>query len=90
MLAGTEVTGTIAQPLKAEEPLLMIVAKAVAVLPTWTERLDGNTAATSGPVPPVAPSDKRPIALAALSVNQIAPSGPTVICFGTKGRKDTP
>jgi hypothetical protein len=47
MLAGTEVTGTIAQALAADEPLLIMVANAVAVLPTSTERLDGNTAATS-------------------------------------------
>jgi hypothetical protein len=47
-LAGTMVTGTTVQPLAADEPLLMMVANAVAVLPTWTDRLDGNTAATSG------------------------------------------
>ena len=30
----------------------MMVANAVAVPPTWTERLDGRMAAASGPAPP--------------------------------------
>src|ERR1044071_3348505 len=34
-------------------PLLMIVAKAVAAVPTLTERLDGNTAASSAVWVPV-------------------------------------
>jgi hypothetical protein len=66
-----------AQPLTPDDPLLMIVAKAVAgVPPTCTDRLDGNTAATSGLGPELEPSDNRPICPAPVSVNQIAPSGP--------------
>ena len=49
----------------------MIVAKAVAVLPIWTERLDGSTAATSELAFPVV---MRPILLPPW-VNQSAPSG---------------
>jgi hypothetical protein len=40
------VTGVIEQLLAADEPALIIVANAVAVLPPWTERLDGSTAET--------------------------------------------
>jgi hypothetical protein len=66
----------IAQPLNAEEPLLIIVANAVAVLPTCTDRLDGNTAATSEPVFPLVIRPMRPLLGA---VNQSAPSGPVAI-----------
>src|SRR5262245_324491 len=34
------------QPVAVAEPVLISVAKAVAGRPTWTERLEGNTAAT--------------------------------------------
>jgi hypothetical protein len=56
----------------------MIVAKAVAVLPTSTERLDGNTAAGSGPV--LAGVVIRPTL--APPTNHSAPSGPAVIPSG--------
>ena len=46
-LAGTIVTGTMAQLVATLMPELMIVANVVAALPTCTERLDGSTAATS-------------------------------------------
>ena len=46
-LAGTIVTGTMAQLVATLMPELMIVANAVTALPTCTERLDGSTAATS-------------------------------------------
>ena len=39
--------GAMRQPSPAFSPALMTVAKAVAVLPTWTDRLPGSTAATS-------------------------------------------
>jgi hypothetical protein len=58
----------------------MIVAKAVAVLPTSTDRLDGNTAASSGLV--LAGGVIRPILLALVSANHNAPSGPATIPFG--------
>jgi hypothetical protein len=45
------VIGVIEQLFPADEPGLINVANAVAVLPTRTERLDGSTAATSGLVP---------------------------------------
>jgi len=80
-LAGTVVTGTIAQPLKAEEPLLMIVAKAVAVLPSSTERLDGNTAETSASGT-TAGGVIRPILLPFVSANHNPPSGPAAMPTG--------
>ena len=43
MAAGS----AIAHPAAIVPPTLMMVAKAVAGAPTWTERLPGNTAATS-------------------------------------------
>src|SRR5437588_6856768 len=61
----------------------MIVANAVAVLPTCTERLDGNTAATSGPVAVGVAMRAillKPVELL-LSVNHTAPSGPAVMPF---------
>src|SRR6516162_7738458 len=69
------------QPVAADEPLLMIVAKAVAVLPTCTERLAGNTADTNGLE--AAGTLMRPILpIVVNSVNQTAPSGPAVIPSG--------
>jgi hypothetical protein len=44
-LAGRPVAGVIAQVEASPGPALMIVAKAVAVAPTATERLSGSTAA---------------------------------------------
>jgi len=80
-----------AHPLAAELPELMIVANAVAVLPTSTDRLDGNTAATRGLAPPglTAGSAKRamiPKPSELLSMNHSAPSGPTVTSKGGKVR----
>jgi hypothetical protein len=46
-LAGMLVAGAIAQVEALPCPALRIVANAVAVAPTATERLSGNTAATS-------------------------------------------
>src|SRR5262245_25791098 len=40
-----------ATEVAASLPALMIVANAVAGQPTWTERLPGSNAATSGTVP---------------------------------------
>src|SRR5262245_2055464 len=40
-------SGEKAQPVAALVPELISVAKAVAVVPTWTERLEGRTAATN-------------------------------------------
>src|SRR5580700_7891875 len=45
--AGMPVVGAIVQVEASAGPALMIVANAVAVLPTATERLVGSTAATS-------------------------------------------
>jgi hypothetical protein len=45
-IAGTAVTGATRQLVSAPLSGLMIVANAVAVLPTWIERLVGSTAAT--------------------------------------------
>src|SRR5579864_3261136 len=59
----------------------MMVAKAVAVCPIWIERLAGRVAEKSGLVP--AGTEKRPILLLPLSVNQSAPSGPVTRLFGT-------
>jgi hypothetical protein len=47
-LAVTGVIGVIPQPVAAAGPALIKVAKAVAVLPISTDRLDGSTAAASG------------------------------------------
>jgi hypothetical protein len=46
-LAGITVCGVIAQLEAVPGPALIIVVKAVAVAPISTERLSGNTAATS-------------------------------------------
>ena len=43
--AVTLVTGAIVQPAAVAGPAFIRVAKAVAVLPSWTDRLDGSTAA---------------------------------------------
>src|SRR5712691_622648 len=53
-VAGTVVSGAMVQPVAVLEPVLIIVAKAVAGVPTWTERLLGSTAATSAWAPVVA------------------------------------
>ena len=45
-MAGTLLRSAILQAIAPMVPALMIVAKAVAVEPTWTERLVGRTAAT--------------------------------------------
>ena len=42
------VMGEIVQPVAVFESVLIIVASAVAGVPTWTERLLGKTAATNG------------------------------------------
>src|SRR5271156_6425104 len=55
----------------------MIMANAVAVLPTWTDRLDGRIAATSGLV--LAGVVIRPILPLPSSMNHNAPSGPAVM-----------
>src|SRR5688500_3193183 len=62
--AGNDVAGLIAQPTPATAPGLMMVANAVAVPPTWTERLDGRMAAASGltaPAGPVTWTEKAPL-----------------------------
>src|SRR5262245_29644776 len=46
-VAGMPVSGTIPQLVASLAPVLMTVAKAVAGVPTCTERLLGNTAAIS-------------------------------------------
>lgn len=45
-MTGRLVAGEIEQPETAAVPVLIIVAKAVTVPPTWAERLSGSTAAT--------------------------------------------
>jgi hypothetical protein len=45
-VAGTDVRGARLQPVAVSAAVLIIVANAVAVPPTWTERLLGRTAAT--------------------------------------------
>src|SRR5262245_26029467 len=53
--AGIGVAGWIVQPVAVLLPAFTIVANAVADFPTCTDRLEGNTAAASGPaVPPPA------------------------------------
>src|SRR6266567_3173634 len=69
------------QPFAAVGPLLRMTAKAVAWLPTWTERLDGSTAASRALV--LAGVLTRPILLLKFSVNHRAPSGPGVIPHGS-------
>ncbi len=77
------VIGTIAHWLAVVAPLLMMVAKAVAEPPPEIDRLDGSTAATSG-LELVFCGSIRPIFAGTMgevfpvSVNQMAPSGPTV------------
>src|SRR6516162_6152919 len=50
-LAGTLVAGVIVHDVAVPGPVLMIVANAVAAIPTWTERLIGNTAASNETFP---------------------------------------
>jgi hypothetical protein len=44
-VAGTDVRGARLQPVAVSAAVLIIVANAVTVPPTWTERLVGSTAA---------------------------------------------
>jgi hypothetical protein len=61
-------------------PAFIMVANAVAVAPTWIERLDGSTADNSRLV--LVGSTKRPMLFAVDSVNQRLPSDPKAIPTG--------
>src|SRR5262245_48985088 len=63
-VAGIPVSGTIPQLVASVAPVLMTVAKAVAGVPTCTERLLGNTAAISvgAPSPRQGATRKRSLA----------------------------
>src|SRR5262245_18117122 len=75
---GTPAVGRIPQKFAGPGPLLMMVAKAVAGVPTWTERLEGSTAAKRETPVGTVGTVIRPI-LPTNSVNHRAPSGPAVI-----------
>ena len=75
--AGTGVRGSTRHTIVGSAPALTIVANAVAVEPTWTERLLGRTAATSSgtgpvvcPVSPVRTTKSPPCPCTTAAVNR--------------------
>src|SRR5580704_7939773 len=71
--------GAMVQPVALSGPALMIVAKAVAVAPTLTDRLVGSTAATSVRLPALLETGVHDAGVgvpALLSVNTIAGNAP--------------
>src|SRR5262245_54268469 len=78
----TNAEGAIRQFFRLVLPVLMMVTKALAKFPAWTERLAGRIDATRGLGPVGATGARRPILFPSYSVNQMALSEPTAIPLG--------